>query len=118
MRVTSSLWVDALIRRCGSHAVPVYVAKRGAAEAGAIFVRVDFEDRLSDLYGPAPQTFFDDDTSNTDRQFERVLERADGLAVMEYIERQQQFDSDLWIVDIEYRRDWPVDQIGLETDNT
>lgn len=113
MRVTSSLWVDALIRRCSSIAVPIYVAKRGTAEAGAIFVRIEYEDRLSDLLGPAPQTLAVDADGIEDRRFERVLERADGLAVAEYLEKQKRFDDDLWVIDIEYRRDRTIDQIGL-----
>ena len=115
MRITSSLWVDVLVRRCGSNAVPVYVAKRGAPEAGAIFVRIDYEDRLSDLFAPAPQSLVDD-AGSADRRFEKVLERVDGLAIHEYLEKQKRFDSDLWIIDIEYRRDWPIDQIGLASD--
>lgn len=113
MRVTSSLWIDALVRRCGSNAVPIYVAKRGAREAGAIFIRIEYEDRLSDLLGPAPQTHSSDPDGIEDRRFERVLEHADGLAVVEYLEKQKRFDDDLWIVDIEFRRDRAIEQIGL-----
>lgn len=113
MRVTSSLWIDALVRRCGSSAVPIYIAKRGAREAGAIFIRIEYEDRLSDLLGPAPQTHSADPGGIEDRRFERVLERADGLAVVDYLEKQKRFDDDLWIIDIEYRRDQTIDLIGL-----
>lgn len=113
MRVTSSLWVDALVRRCNGVAVPIYIAKRGAAEAGAIFIRIEYEDRLSDLLGPAPQALSADPDGIEDRRFERVLERADGLTVVEYLEKQKRFDDDLWIVDIEYRRDQEIDEIGL-----
>jgi len=113
MRVTSSLWIDALVRRCGSNAVPIYVAKRGAREAGAIFIRIEYEDRLSDLLGPAPQTHAADPDHGEDRHFERVLERADGLEVLEYLEKQKRFDDDLWIIDIEFRRNRTIDEIGL-----
>jgi len=112
MRITSSFWVDVLIRRCGASAVPVYVARRGAAEAGAIFIRIDYEDRTSDLYGPAPQALVDVGGAD-ERRFEKVIERTDPFAITDYLERQQRFDGDLWIIDIEYRLDWPIDQIGL-----
>ncbi|MEM1045200.1 MAG: DUF1491 family protein [Pseudomonadota bacterium] len=111
MRVTSSLWVDVLVRRCTDCAVPVYVTRRGAAEAGAIFVRVEYADRLSDLYAPAPQAMMDAET--TGRQFEIVLERADALAIGEYLERQANFDPDLWVVDIDHRPDWPADHLEI-----
>jgi len=113
MRVTSSLWIDALVRRCGSNAVPIYVAKRGAREAGAIFIRIEYEDRLSDLLGPAPQTHAAGPDNGDDRRFERVLERANGLEVLEYLEKQKRFDDDLWIIDIEFRRNRTIDEIGL-----
>ena len=112
MRVTSSFWVDVLIRRCGAGAVPVYVSKRGASEAGAIFVRVEYEDRVSDLFGPAPQALVFDSGSD-DRFFEKVLEGADALAVNDYLERQKRFDGDLWVIDIEYRRNRPIDELGI-----
>lgn len=112
MRVTSSFWVDSLVRRCTAAAVPVYVARRGAAEAGAIFIRIEHADRLVDLYGPAPQALMaEDDVSG--RRFEKVLDRADALQAGEYLERQRRFDEDLWIVDIEYRPDWPADHVEV-----
>ena len=111
MRLTSSLWVDALVRRCTTLAVPVYVARRGAAEAGAIFIRLEYDDRTVDLFAPAPQSLVGEETG--DRLFERAIIRGDALTVVDYLDRQAKFDADLWIVDIEHRADWPADQIVL-----
>jgi hypothetical protein len=38
-----------------------------------------------------------------ERQFERVLERVDRLAILEKLERERRFDRDLWVVEIEDR---------------
>lgn len=117
MRVTSALWVEILVRRCGDAAVPVYVVRSGAAEAGAIFVTVEHPDRLVDLYGPAPQALVEE-TGRVERRFERVFQRASPLDVREYLDRQLRFDSDLWLVDIEHRDSWPVDHLLLVDGST
>ncbi len=78
------------------------ISRRGAAEAGAIFVRVDHLDGTVDLYGPAPQTAFGDEVS--DRRFTRLGPRkADPVSVTERLEKERSFDPDLWIVDVEDR---------------
>ncbi|MCC2113597.1 MAG: DUF1491 family protein [Hyphomicrobiales bacterium] len=104
MRLTSAFWVSAYLRRCDGHGVPGVVVRRGNAEAGAIFIRVDRLDGTVDLYGPAPQTVFSEETSG-DRLFvplgpgepEAVADADNRLA------REVSFDSDLWIVEIESR---------------
>ncbi|MEM8812451.1 MAG: DUF1491 family protein [Pseudomonadota bacterium] len=112
MRITSSLWVDSLVRRCNALAVPVYVARRGAAEAGAIFVKVEHADRRIDLYGPAPQAMVADPGSS-ERRFELVLSQVDALEAADYLAAQIRFDTDLWVLDIDHRPDWPVDHLGM-----
>jgi hypothetical protein len=56
-----------------------------------------------DLYGPAPQTAFDD-SKPTDRLFSRIGERIDRLAMQERIASETRFDSDIWVVEIEDRQ--------------
>ncbi|EHK53596.1 DUF1491 family protein, partial [Allomesorhizobium alhagi] len=55
MRVTTDLFVSALVRRIFAAGGFAAVVKRGATEAGAVFVIA--RGRLGDasLYGPAPQ---------------------------------------------------------------
>ena len=73
MRVTSSLWVGAFVRRCyGIGATPV-VARRGAEEAGAIFIIIDRLAGVADLYGPAPQSAFEEGRPS-DRLFQKIVE--------------------------------------------
>ncbi len=79
------------------------VRRRGAEEAGAIFVRVVRLDGTSDLFGPAPQSTLDD--SRGDRSFAPSLaERpAPDAAVEAYLAREIKFDPDVWIVEVEDR---------------
>jgi hypothetical protein len=76
------------------------VVSRGAEEAGAIFVTVEWPDRSIDLYAPAPQTAIE---TSGDRLFQCVLKRADTAAITARLERERRFDSDLWVVAIEDR---------------
>ena len=76
--------------------------RRGAEEAGAIFVVVDRLDGTNDLYGPAPQAEVPDDTA-IDRLFQKVAEAEDGLAISDRIARETRFDSDIWVVAVENR---------------
>jgi hypothetical protein len=102
VRVTSALWVAALTRRAYGEGAPAAVVRKGAEEAGAIFVIVDRLDGTSDLYGPAPQSLFDDEREG-DRLFQRLVERGGSEAVAERIEREKKFDPDLWVIAVEDR---------------
>jgi hypothetical protein len=102
MRVTSSLWVGAFIRRCYSEGAIATVARRGAEEAGAIFVVVDRLDGTFDIYGPAPQSAFAADGPQ-DRLFQRLKERQPEPAVAAALERETRFDSDIWVIGVEDR---------------
>ena len=72
MRLKSALWVAAYLRRCQVEGVSAVVRRRGAEEAGAIFVRIDRLDGTSDLFGPAPQSAFDA-APGADRAFSASL---------------------------------------------
>jgi len=105
MRVTSELFVSALIRRVFSSGRFAAVERKGAAEAGAIFIRQRFRDGLERLYTPAPQTVFDE-TDSGDRRFELRLDHVEPGDVDALLVREARFDSDLWIVELE------ADEIG------
>jgi hypothetical protein len=100
MRVTSALWVGAYVRRCHQAGAIATVARRGAEEAGAIFVVVDWLDQTADLFAPAPQSFFDEDKPS-ERLFQRVVMRGTLTAIAERIERETRFDPDVWVVEVE-----------------
>lgn len=103
MRLRADIFVAALLRRAQVEGAYAILRRRGAPEAGAIFVRVDRLDGTSALFGPAPQSEINDDG---DRLFQRVHRDAwiDNLAVEERLRREIGFDPDLWIVDIEDRK--------------
>src|SRR4051794_24899712 len=90
MRVTSDFWVAALIRRVFSEGGFAAVAKRGAAEAGAVFVVP--RDRLgqSSLFGPAPQSAYDSARPD-DRQFSALIADAETDAVEARLAKEQRF---------------------------
>jgi hypothetical protein len=102
MRVKSALWVAAYVRRCHREGAFAVVVRRGAEEAGAITVTVDRLDGTSDLYLPAPQSFFDA-AQPEDRLFLRVLERAGGDDISARLASERKFDPDIWIVTVEDR---------------
>ncbi|MGE3144635.1 MAG: DUF1491 family protein [Pseudorhodoplanes sp.] len=104
MRLKSGIWVAAYLRRCAVEGAPAVVRRRGAEEAGAVFVRVDRLDGTSDLYGPAPQSAFDD-ARPADRVFSPCLKSnpAADADAESYLARQIRFDPDLWIVEVEER---------------
>jgi hypothetical protein len=104
MRLKSNIWVSAYLRRCSVEGVFGAVRRRGAEEAGAIFIKVSRLDGTADLYGPAPQAVFDR-VQPFERAFSPCLR---SLPVLEgeieaYLARQIRFDPDLWIVEIEDR---------------
>jgi hypothetical protein len=104
MRLTSDFFVSAYLRRVAGEGAFAALRRRGGAEAGAIFVVVDRLDGTATLYGPAPQTAYDE--RPVDRVFAR-LHKAEGLAREEAekrLAREVDFDPDCWIVEIEDRQ--------------
>ncbi|MDR3372914.1 MAG: DUF1491 family protein [Ancalomicrobiaceae bacterium] len=102
MRLKSAMFVAALVRRASGEGTFAAVVKRGAEEAGAIFVKVARLDRTADLYGPAPQAAIDDEAP-TDRLFEQLMASAPEPDVDARLGRECKFDPDAWIVEIEDR---------------
>jgi hypothetical protein len=104
MRLKSALWVGAYIRRLYVEGVFAVLRRRGAEEAGAIFVKINRLDGTADLYSPAPQTAFDE-ARPSDRAFAPGFPAqpvADG-EVEAYLTRELKFDPDIWIVEVEDR---------------
>ena len=102
MRVTSSLWVGAYVRRCFAEDAYAAVVRRGAEEAGSIFVVVDRLNGTADLYGPAPQATFAE-SRPSERLFQRVATEESLAEVNARLEREGRFDPDLWVIAVEDR---------------
>jgi hypothetical protein len=104
MRLKSGFWVAAYIRRCNVEGLFAAVRRHGAEEAGAIFIKVNRLDGTADLYGPAPQSAFEEQ-SPSDRAFSAALKAmpAAEAQVESYLASQIRFDPDLWIIESEDR---------------
>ena len=103
MRLKSSIWVAAYLRRCQTAGVFGAVRRRGAEEAGAVFIKVALLDGNAVLYVPAPQTVYDDS-----RPIERLFmptskQPLPEQSVEERLRKEIRFDPDALIVEIEDR---------------
>jgi len=101
MRVTSEFFVSAFVRRLFGEGGFAAVSRRGAAEAGAVFICVDRLDGSFDLYGPAPQAMFSDQPQG--RLFERIFEKSDRETVDGRLKSEARMDPDYWLVEVEAR---------------
>lgn len=76
------------------------VARRGAAEAGAIFIRIFFNSSCVRLLCAPPGQAHDE-------AGERLWHSVSGDSTMtshdaeEYVAKQSQFDPDIWVIDID-----------------
>ncbi len=104
MRLKSAIWVAAYLRRCNVEGVFAAVRRRGAEEAGAIFIKVSRLDGTADVYAPAPQTAFIEGSS-ADRAFSPALKSlpATDADIEAYLARQVRADPDVWIIESEDR---------------
>ena len=103
MRLKSAIWVAAYLRRCQTEGIFGAVRRRGAEEAGAVFVKVATLDGNAMLYAPAPQTVYDD-SRPAERFF--VATSAQPIAessVEERLAKELKFDPDVWFVETEDR---------------
>ena len=102
MRVTSGFWVGSYLRRAMAGGCFTSVVKRGAEEAGAIFVILNHGNGKFSLFGQAPQSVFDDMVT-FDRLFTSLIENLNEEVVLDRLEREKNFDPDLWIIENEDR---------------
>lgn len=102
MRLKSEIWVKAYLRRCAVNGASGVVARHGDDDAGAIFIKVVRQDLMAAVYSPAPAGL---DDADLDR---RWVSRFDNGFVAEaeaeaLLKREANFDSDVWIIEIEDR---------------
>lgn len=104
MRLKSSIWISAYIRRCGQSHAPVMVVRRGEDAAGAIYIKVNRLDGTATILAPAPQAAFSDHPESR-----KWMPLRDGVAMPEpdadkILAREMSFDPDIWILEIEDRK--------------
>lgn len=100
MAVKSEIWVKAHIRACFGAGLSAVVARRGAAEAGAVYVQVFIAPDRVVVFAPAPGPAFDDQGR---RQWAHPLgsEPVTAAEATAYLARQAAIDPDIWVVDID-----------------
>ena len=102
MRTTSDFWVSAYIKMRNAAHKPTVLMKRGAKEAGAVFVRLDRLDNSYDLFEPASQlSYSQEQVEKGERLFTRTLTQCDIFQIMDRMEREDHFDPDYWLVETE-----------------
>lgn len=98
-RLKTGFWVQALIRRCSTEAVPAVVVRRGFEDAGAVLLKIN------GLQGQGYVL-----AAGSDLDGNRVWRRATGAAPVteaeadDYIAREARRDPDLWVIEIEDRK--------------
>lgn len=102
MRLKADFWVAAYLRRCDVEGIVAVLRRRGAAEAGAVYVKLDCLDGRTALFGQATNL---DVSNSADRAFMRLHKDAwlEPLESENRLDRVVRFDPDVWIVEIESR---------------
>ncbi len=102
MRLKTEIWVSAFLRRCMVEGIYGAIIRKGAAEAGAVYVIVNHLDGLCHLFGPAPGPTYGEDGER------RWADELQGPAPVNdtgpILERKRRFDPDIWIVEVEDRK--------------
>jgi hypothetical protein len=97
-RLKAGFSVRALIRRAEVAGAQAYVVKKGSEEAGAVFLKVSRLDGTCMVLSQAVG-------GDGERVWARPLgDSCDDARVATYLDKQQKFDPDLWIVEIEDRQ--------------
>lgn len=104
MRLKSSVWVAAYLRRVQVAGAFAALRRRGSEEAGAIFIKISRLDGTASVFAPAPQSAFDDDHPQ-ERAFVPALadQPVTEADAEDYIARQRRYDPDIWVVEVEDR---------------
>ena len=95
MRLSTDIWVSALLRRAEQGGAFPAVIRKGDAQAGAVLVKViDRRAGRFDLYAEAVR-------GEGERVWMRPVGAEDEAAQDAYAERAVRFDPDIWIVEID-----------------
>lgn len=106
MRLTSGFFVSALLRQATLAGGFAAVLRRGAEEAGAVFIVVRARNGGLRLFRPAPQSAYDG-PGPEDRLFTPDASLAGEEEINRALERETRFDPDVWILEVEIAGDDP-----------
>lgn len=103
MRLKAEIWIKAYLRSCASAGASAVVVRHGDDDAGAIFIKVNRLDGTARLFGPAPAGF---ETGEYERQWVAHLDgpQTSEADIDAYLDRQLEFDRDIWILELEDRQ--------------
>jgi hypothetical protein len=102
MRLKSEMWVHAFLRRGFAEGRYGAVLRKGAPEAGAVYVAVNRLDGTITLLGPPPGPAVDEEG---ERRFAEVIPKITTMEELgKFTERMARIDPDFWIVEIEDRQ--------------
>ena len=96
-RIKTSLWIEAHIRTCFAADMPAFVVARGDSDRGGILLKIDQFDSGITLY---------EKTMDFDGNIAwRCLSSGETASeTTERITKKRNFDSDLWVLEIEDMR--------------
>lgn len=100
MRLKASIWVKAYVRAVQVNGAQAFVVRHGDDDAGAVFIRINKLDGTSLLYGPAFAGFAG---AEEERAFSLVAGPKPDGEIEQRLAREHEFDSDLWVVEVEDR---------------
>ncbi len=95
-RLTSEFWVQAYLRRLSLWNIPAFVTAHGDDTAGAVLVK------LNTLDGRAKAFVRQFDLMTGERAWQVLADGAEE-DVDASVAKQQVFDSDLWVIEVEDR---------------
>ncbi|MCW9035812.1 MAG: DUF1491 family protein [Rhodospirillales bacterium] len=95
-RLKTKLWIQAQLRRCDQEFIPFMVLKKGDSDAGAILLKISDREGNSKVYTQT-RTLTGDPAWRLGTGPSPVNEET----AQAYISRQQKYDSDLWVIEIE-----------------
>lgn len=103
MRLKASIWVGAYIRQLNAIPVSAMITRRGDPDAGAIFIKINTLDGNAQILRPAIMGSFADDGRRCWTPVLKGSPKCESDADA-YLARQAEFDTDLWVVEVEDRQ--------------
>jgi hypothetical protein len=99
MRIKAAIWVGAYVRRINAMAVSAMVGRKGDADAGSIYIKINTLDGFAQVLRPAAAGV---DAAAEERFWEPAFKQPRSEPDADaYLLRQRDFDADLWVIEIE-----------------